>query len=226
MRVEITIPTRLEIAPTVARQIQAYVTVCPTEISWLGEVEVRGSVATVVNTLLFEQECSYGHTDLDMTAVTGFFAKRWTERKDPKRVRFWGHSHGSMPVFFSETDKATCNRLARDFFKPLLIAGVFNKAGEARWRLQTSEGYAEVDGPRLEAKLSKEELRTASEVVQKYVKEKKTLWDYFFGDGTKWDYFSRRGEPCPPEQCRYRPQHTACDKLGHEPEFLPRWRPI
>ena len=124
----------VHINPQLLRQLWAYTTAAPGEISGIGEVDVHEHHLTIQQPLhILRQECSMGSTELDLDALADLITDYHEHGKNHEALRFWFHSHGEFGAFFSSTDDATIKQLTATL--PVLVAGVVNVAGEASWRI-------------------------------------------------------------------------------------------
>jgi hypothetical protein len=115
--------------------LDAYVDICPDEISGLGHVTRKGNVLTIESILLFTQEVSSGSTDLDGDDVAKFIQEAIQGGQDPSTLKLWWHSHVNMGTFWSGTDTSTIDR----FLNGWMLSIVTNKKREYKTRLDIYE---------------------------------------------------------------------------------------
>lgn len=117
--------TKLIIPAPVLEKIRFWVDLCNEEDSGFGEVEIVDGNVVVLDAFLIMQTRRASSTRIDALAL----AKAVGDRDGrPGVLRWWWHSHASMPVFFSGTDDATLEMLAAPW--EWYAATVFNKRGE------------------------------------------------------------------------------------------------
>jgi hypothetical protein len=122
---------RVFIGPKAKRALDSYISICPDEISGLGEVIRRGSDLLITSIVLFPQEVTIGSTDLDQEQLQSFLFELVKTGQDPSRFKLWWHSHVYGECFWSSTDEATCGRFNNDW----MVSVVGNKYGKYRCRL-------------------------------------------------------------------------------------------
>jgi len=117
-------------------QMDCWVEMAQGEVSGLGLVEeIRdGNLQGFLVTGLFLpfQTNSDAQTSIEPEAVAKLMLEAEAAGHDPKNLKFWFHSHGSMEVFWSGTDQATIQR-----FKPedYFISTVVNRKGGMKTRV-------------------------------------------------------------------------------------------
>lgn len=114
-----------------ARKLQLYLTLCPFEISGLGEIEILPSGFLVEDLFLLKQRCHHAYTELLPEDMARFLISRVEQGKDPAKLKLWWHSHSEMDVFWSQMDDYT----ARGFDNDYMLSLVTNKAGKYLCRL-------------------------------------------------------------------------------------------
>lgn len=115
---------KLIISDKVKRKVTQWVHAADFEVSGLGIVEIIDDIPVVTEVFLLEQEVSKGDTELNAEAV----AKLEYEVRNMKgELRWWWHSHNTMGVFWSGTDKDTIKQLGKEDW---YYHTVFNKKGE------------------------------------------------------------------------------------------------
>lgn len=116
---------------TIAMQkLWTWVDIAKGEVSALGIVETIAADDTtlrITDFILLDQFCSDTETELDPDAL----AKLVTD-VDPDTLRCWVHSHGDMPVFWSNQDDETIEGLSNGEW---LLSLVVNKNRQTMMRL-------------------------------------------------------------------------------------------
>ena len=114
---------RLIIPNDVYRKIMFWVDQSDFECSWLGTIDhdVPSNTFYVVDVFLLEQENGAASTDLDQNEITKLL---YEQRDNPFDIKWWGHSHVKMEVFWSGTDIATMEILSDGGW---FISTVFNQ---------------------------------------------------------------------------------------------------
>lgn len=117
-----------------------YVQICDVEISWMGSVDERVDedgkpFYYIENIYLLKQVCGPGDTTIDALALGELMTTLPPE--EAAKVRFWGHSHVNMGVFWSETDYAAMRQLKGG---GTTIYTVFNKKGLHKTCLDFCQG--------------------------------------------------------------------------------------
>lgn len=114
------------------------------EISWFGRVILKDDqenpgkkVVYVDDVWLFEQECGPGETEISGADLGKFITTAPPE--DMNRIRFWGHSHVNMGVFWSGTDDNAMNQLRGGGINVFVV---FNKKGLYRARVDVCDGIS------------------------------------------------------------------------------------
>ena len=95
---------KIYITPTAWLKLKYYVLEAKSEISGLGISKKDGDSIIVKDILLFHQECSSAHTDLDKKDIAKFLTEAHEKGMDTKDLNVWWHSHADMGVFWSFTD--------------------------------------------------------------------------------------------------------------------------
>jgi hypothetical protein len=103
------------------------------EVGWLGTSRKVGDLQyTIDDVFLFEQDVSYGHTELQTEGMTNTMVKL-LEKPDGEEIfnnmRFWGHSHGDGGTWPSFQDDKSMN-IFRNFNASYAIRGIFSRRGE------------------------------------------------------------------------------------------------
>ena len=96
------------------------------EISGLGRVDVKGDEVSIVNVLIFKQECSSGGTHLDAERLSQFIVSLIQMGFKPEEWKLWWHSHNDFGTFWSSTDDGTIEDLSKE---STLYSTCINKAG-------------------------------------------------------------------------------------------------
>lgn len=128
---------KLYFTPAAKTKLELYIQLAdPAEVSGLGKVERLGRDGFLcTDIVLFEQESSWGGTELSQEAVAEFFATLIGRGEDPGQYRLWWHSHGHHQCFWSRTDVKTIERLGDSW----LVSVVGNAAGDLLARLDVFE---------------------------------------------------------------------------------------
>ena len=79
-----------------------------------------------------KQVCSPGGTELDQESVATLIMEIDRAGADAGKLRLWFHSHGSMDVFWSQTDETCISNLANGDY---VLSLVTNKRGSTLARL-------------------------------------------------------------------------------------------
>ncbi len=107
------------------------------EVGWLGTAKRDGDNITIDDIFLFEQDVSYGHTEIStdsMANVMQEVLQRPGGEEIFNNIRFWGHSHGNGGTDPSHQDNQTMKtfeKFGADFF----LRGIFNRVGGASFSL-------------------------------------------------------------------------------------------
>jgi len=135
------------------------------EVSGFGEVDVNGHAVTVNDNFhMIKQQGGVVGTHLDMEALAHLIHHYTETSQNPKKLRFWFHTHPGN-VYFSWTDDETIKKLTTWGLDPL-VAGVFNEQGESRWAVvRHGQRVLEVDFKVPGESLSSEELERAKRVI-------------------------------------------------------------
>lgn len=113
------------------RKLRLYVTLCPFEISGLGEVEPLPHGFLVQDLFLLKQKCYHSYTELLPEDMARFLISMVTCGRDPARLKLWWHSHSRMDVFWSPIDDYTAKGFQNDY----MVSLVTNVAGDYLCRL-------------------------------------------------------------------------------------------
>ena len=114
---------RLIIPAEVYKKIMFWVDESSFECSWLGTIDHDkvNNIFHVVDVFLLKQENGSASTDLDQNEIAKLL---YEQRDNPFDIRWWGHSHVKMDVFWSGTDIATMEILSDGGW---FISTVFNQ---------------------------------------------------------------------------------------------------
>jgi len=114
---------RLIIPQDIHRKIMFWVDEANFECSWLGTIDhdKESNTFYVVDVFLLKQENSSASTDLDQNEIARLL---YEQRENPFDIKWWGHSHVKMDVFWSNTDIATMEILSDGGW---FISTVFNQ---------------------------------------------------------------------------------------------------
>jgi hypothetical protein len=123
---------RLFLLPEVEERMRHYTRLARGEVSGLGLVEEFDGGFLVTDLFLPKQECSASSTTLCDEAVATLLLELDRSGRDPAQLKFWFHSHGSMNVFWSNTDQECIEDLANGDY---LLSLVTNKRGDMLARL-------------------------------------------------------------------------------------------
>ena len=122
----------------VLERIRYYVSLVKGEVSALGIVEKDGEDLVVTDIYLPVQTCSAASTEMDPEDLAKLLLDLEQQGRDPRTLRFWWHSHGTMKPFWSQTDNETIEELANDGF---VLSIVTNKAGENLARVDVFQPF-------------------------------------------------------------------------------------
>ncbi|MFA5397924.1 MAG: Mov34/MPN/PAD-1 family protein [Methanogenium sp.] len=123
----------LKITKEAYLKLRCFTELCDTEISGLGKVKENGdSEFEIYDIELFEQNASFGHSDLDEEKLAKFLNEKIIKKENIKDYKVWWHSHADMKAYFSPRDDRTIDE-STEF--PYLISIVTNKKGEDLIRL-------------------------------------------------------------------------------------------
>jgi hypothetical protein len=117
-----------------------YVNICDVEISFMGRVlektdDDNKMYYYIDDIFLLKQTCGPAETTIDATALGELIHSLPPEDFD--RIRFWGHSHVNMEVYWSGTDYAAMKQLRGGGTN---IYTVFNKKNQHRTCLDYVQG--------------------------------------------------------------------------------------
>jgi len=107
-----------------------------TEISFLGKVERKDDILTVVDFVLLKQQVSYASTILDKEELGKFYESLMDKGENPSDWKVWIHSHAAMVAVFSTTDEDTIKSF--DLEVPTdnwFLSIVMNHAGDLNARV-------------------------------------------------------------------------------------------
>ena len=107
-----------------------------TEISYLGKVERKDDILTVVDFVLLKQQVSYASTILDKEELGKFYESLMDKGENPSDWKVWIHSHAAMVAVFSTTDEDTIKSF--DLEVPTdnwFLSIVMNHAGDLNARI-------------------------------------------------------------------------------------------
>ena len=123
---------RLFLLPEVEERMRHYTRLVRGEVSGLGLVEEFDGGFLVTDLFLPKQQCNASSTMLCEEAVATLLLELDRSGRDPAQLKFWFHSHGSLPVFWSNKDQECIEDLANGDF---LLSLVTNKRGDMLARL-------------------------------------------------------------------------------------------
>jgi len=129
---------KIQVEATAMQKLWLWTDIAQGEVSALGLVEeIRdetGSISAlrVTDFFLVKQVCSSAETNMDPTALAELLLELEVAEIDGRQLRCWVHSHGSMGVFWSETDDECISGLANGEW---LLSLVVNKKRESMMRL-------------------------------------------------------------------------------------------
>lgn len=105
-----------------------------TEIGGLARIEIEhGNLFRILDLECISQQVTYATTSLDSKGIA-MFAMQWLSKDEDEKansIRCWWHSHNSMPVFWSPTDRDTQD-ITFGRVAPYSVAVVINHKGEMR----------------------------------------------------------------------------------------------
>jgi len=125
-------PFSVFLVPEVEQRIRLFTQLADGEISGLGMVEEVDGGFIVTDIFLPRQMCSNAGTMLDPDDVAALMVRLTEEGREVEKLRFWWHSHDTLPTFWSATDNTCVEDLANDSY---LVSLVTNKAGSVLCRL-------------------------------------------------------------------------------------------
>ena len=122
---------KLFIPRKVYMQLMHWVDKSTFEVSWFGllKFDKKNSEFVVTKIFLLPQENSSTSTEMNGAAIADLL---YDTRKEPGDLRWWGHSHVNMDVFWSGTDIATMKNLSTGGW---FLSTVFNKKREMKTAL-------------------------------------------------------------------------------------------
>jgi hypothetical protein len=122
---------RLFIPERVIKELDAFVDICPVEISGFGLVQRTGPETFLLyHVYIVDQEAGPAHTDVDLLALNRSDDILAEQGAYQDRILQW-HSHVDFAAYFSGVDARNIRRRR----EALLISLVVNKAGELAARL-------------------------------------------------------------------------------------------
>lgn len=149
------------LTPDVAQDIATIVALCPYEIAWMGTVkELGGESYLIDNIFIGEQEVSAANVDFLEEGLMSMVEQAIRAGYDVNDLRYWGHSHVSMPVSPSGTDLDQAKKFLETGLEYMLCS-IHNKAGQSDFRFYSAKGFVWKDiGHRLHdaAAAAREEL--------------------------------------------------------------------
>ncbi len=106
----------LNFTPQAWEQMQQYLRLSTYEISGFGRVQELDGRFLCDDIVIFKQEVSAGHTELDDLALAQFHEEVTAAGQKPQEYgRLWWHSHAKGSLYFSQTDWNTICYLARPY---------------------------------------------------------------------------------------------------------------
>jgi len=130
---------KIQVEAVAMQKLWLWVDIAQGEVSALGlveEIHDEGTAAIsalrVTDFFLVKQVCTQAETDMDIAALADLLLELETSEIDGRQLRCWVHSHGSMGVFWSETDDDCIVGLANGEW---LLSLVVNKKRETMMRL-------------------------------------------------------------------------------------------
>jgi len=130
----------VRIAPAAEQRIRHWVDLARGEVSGLGTVvRLDDDNLLIEEVFLVEQICTGSHTELEDEAVAALLVELDAQGIDTGKVRFWWHSHGTMPTFWSNTDESCIAGLANDAF---IVSMVSNKRAQDLVRVDLFHPFA------------------------------------------------------------------------------------
>jgi hypothetical protein len=98
---------KVQLTAYASEKMRHYVDNCKGEVSGMGKVEIDGDTFIITDCTIFEQIVSGAHTNIETEALAKFQVEMIKAGEDLGKWTLWWHSHASMKVFWSGTDKAT-----------------------------------------------------------------------------------------------------------------------
>jgi hypothetical protein len=102
---------KIQVDATAYQKFMCWVDMARGEVSALGLVDEVSDESTgmitallVTDFLLVKQACTMDETTMDPAAVAQLIMDLEVQGTDSRKLRCWAHSHGSMSVFWSQTD--------------------------------------------------------------------------------------------------------------------------
>lgn len=126
---------RIQLAPAAEAKIWDVVQKCKYEAGWLGTVREIPSGYLIEDIFCLEQVVNEVHNSLNPEGLKTLYRRFLDEGPSGfdklERLYFWGHSHVNMAEFPSGTDRGTMADVWAPSQRPIVIMGIFNKAGNA-----------------------------------------------------------------------------------------------
>jgi len=126
---------RIQLAPAVEAKIWDVVQKCKYEAGWLGTVQKIPTGYLIEDLFCIDQVVNEVHNSLDPEGLKTLYRQLLDEGPSGfdklERLYFWGHSHVNMPELPSSTDRETMAQVWGPSQRPIVIMGIFNKAGYA-----------------------------------------------------------------------------------------------
>jgi len=121
----------LVIPSDIYKKIMFWVDESDFECSWLGTIDYDKdkNIYYVVDVFLLDQENGKTSTDIKPEAISKLL---YEERDNPFDIKWWGHSHVQMDVFWSNTDIEAMETLSDEGW---FISTVFNQDRKMRTAL-------------------------------------------------------------------------------------------
>lgn len=122
---------KLYIPSDIYNKIMFWVDKSDYEVSWWGllDYDKNHNHFIVKEVFLLKQKVGKASTEIDPNAMARLM---YQVRESPYKLRWWGHSHVKMGVFWSGTDMDTIKEFSKDGW---LLSSVFNQKREVRTSL-------------------------------------------------------------------------------------------
>ncbi len=130
----------LSIPPRLLGRVFAYADTClGFEVSGFGLVDVSTDRRQIVveDVFLVKQRVTTSSVHIEPADMADFLAQLVTQGYDVGRLRFWFHSHGTMPAFHSATDMDTLHLALGN--APWFVSLVVNNSGQMDARLVVNQ---------------------------------------------------------------------------------------
>ncbi|MBN1119788.1 MAG: Mov34/MPN/PAD-1 family protein [Anaerolineae bacterium] len=130
----------LSIPPYLLARIFAYADTClGFEVSGFGLVDVSDNRRRIVveDVFLLKQRVTTSSVHIEPADMADFLSQMVTQGYDVGRLRFWFHSHGTMPAFHSATDMETLHQALGN--APWFVSLVVNNSGQMDARLVVNQ---------------------------------------------------------------------------------------